>query len=245
MYNPLDHIRIVQGDITNPDITKKIAFDIIVNDALPNLSYDDGFINQAIHAAAGRDKLTTFCETALPRVHPDHSACKPGEVVWTRSGDLLRRGIFGILHAVGPDLALYGSDRTLSFSRKDKGALRSCYITSLEYAFREKHYDIAFPMISCARDGRPLAQATEIAIRATTEWLREHPTFPGTVYFVCPNEIAYNSYKAIYRYQQQSSSSQPRASLSLFPSINSDEESQHFLPHNSRPSRCCCGCICQ
>jgi O-acetyl-ADP-ribose deacetylase (regulator of RNase III) len=155
--NPLDRIRVVQGDIT------KLRVDAIVNAANESL-LGGGGVDGAIHRAAGPELLAA-CRK--------HGGCPTGEARLTAGFRLPAKHV---IHTVGP---IYESGQ-----RGEAELLRSCYNESLRLAEQNKVDSIAFPCISTGAFGYPKHEACQIATEAAIDWLSENE-YPREVTFCC------------------------------------------------------------
>ena len=151
------NIRIETIDITKLDV------DAIVNAANTSL-LGGGGVDGAIHRAAG-PKLLEECRTLY--------GCRTGEAKITKGYNLKARHV---IHTVGP---IY------SGSPRDAQMLRNCYRNSLELAYINDLYSIAFPAISTGVYGYPLEEATKIALKTVEEWLNDHADYEIEIIFAC------------------------------------------------------------
>jgi O-acetyl-ADP-ribose deacetylase (regulator of RNase III) len=150
-------MRLMRGDIT------RLEVDAIVNAANESL-LGGGGVDGAIHRAAGPELLAE-CRTI--------GGCPTGQARITK-GYKLRAG--NVIHTVGP--VWHGGNHG------EKELLRSCYVSSLELAEREKLRSMAFPCISTGVFGYPKKQACAVAVTTVTEWLGSHE-WPAEVVFCC------------------------------------------------------------
>ncbi len=118
----------------------------------------------AIHRAAGPGLLEE-CRTL--------GGCPTGEARLTGGYDLPARHV---IHTVGP---VWRDGR-----HGEPELLRSCYVESLRLAVEAGLETIAFPAVSTGVYGYPKAEACEVAVAATAEWLAAH-ALPRTVTFCC------------------------------------------------------------
>jgi len=145
--NAAHKIQIIQGDITTLDV------DAIVNAANSSL-LGGGGVDGAIHRAAGPDLLAE-CRRL--------NGCPTGEARLTGGYNLPAKYV---IHTVGP---IY------SGIPNDSEMLRRCYQNSMHIAIQKEMTGIAFPAISCGVYGYPLAEAAEIALQTTLDYLPNAP----------------------------------------------------------------------
>lgn len=162
-----ERIIVARGDIT------RLAVDAIVNAANSSL-LGGGGVDGAIHRAAGPE-LVAECRTL--------GGCPTGEARITRGYRLPARWV---IHTVGP---VWNGGR-----RDEDESLARCYRNSLALAAQHGARTVAFPAISTGIYRFPLERATAIAVRETTEFLREHPEVEQ-VTFACFSDEAAETYR--------------------------------------------------
>ena len=152
-------ISVVLGDITELEV------DAIVNAANSTL-LGGGGVDGAIHRAAGPE-LAEYCRNL--------NGCETGEAKITPGFELPVRYV---IHTVGP---IYGEE-----DNREEELLYACYRNSLEMANKNQVRSIAFPAISTGVFRFPLELASEIAVRATRETLRDldNPSIKQVIFVV-------------------------------------------------------------
>lgn len=165
----MSRITYMIGDIT------KLEVDAIVNAANSSL-LGGGGVDGAIHRAAG-PKLLAECRTL--------NGCPTGQAKITGGYNLPAKHV---IHTVGP---IY------SGSALDPALLANCYRNSLDLAQKHGLHTIAFPCISCGVYGYPWQEASEIACRTVSEWIKFHRDYDIEVTFCCGMRSLYEIYEKI------------------------------------------------
>jgi O-acetyl-ADP-ribose deacetylase (regulator of RNase III) len=164
-------LKLLRGDIT------KLAVDAIVNAANTSL-LGGGGVDGAIHRAAGPELLVE-CKTL--------GGCRPGEAKITRGYSLPARFV---IHTVGPVWS--------GGNRGEPETLANCYRSSLRVAAENAVGTIAFPAISCGAYRYPIANAAEIAVETTREFLSENDSISEVTFVVSSDEIE-SAYQRLLR----------------------------------------------
>lgn len=139
--------------IIRQDITK-MKVDAIVNAANTQLRMGGGVCG-AIFRAAGVGEMMAACAM--------QQGCKTGEAVITPGFNLPAKYV---IHAVGP---VYRDG-----TKGEAALLRSCYLSALALAKKNKCRSIAFPLISSGIYGYPKAEAFGVAAAAIADFLGEN-----------------------------------------------------------------------
>lgn len=168
------------------DITK-LEIDCIVNAANKSL-LGGGGVDGAIHKAAGPNLLEE-CRTL--------NGCETGEAKITKGYNLPAEYI---IHTVGP---------RYSGKKSDAKLLRNCYWNSLEVARVNGLHSIAFPAISTGIYGYPLEEATEIALKTVSDWLKINPNHGMAIMFACYNDHTTELYKSIWADNEEAWNDRP------------------------------------
>ena len=156
------------------DITT-LKVDAIVNAANETL-LGGGGVDGAIHRAAGPELLEE-CRRI--------GGCPTGEARLTGGYRLPARFV---IHTVGP--VWRGGEAG------EPELLASAYRASLQLAYDNALRSIAFPAISTGVYGYPPVAAAEIAVKTTTDFVREHPDALSEVVFCCFSEASAAHHRA-------------------------------------------------
>ena len=154
-------IDVVRGDITEQEV------DAIVNAANSSL-LGGGGVDGAIHRAAGPELLAE-CRAL--------GGCAPGEAKATGGYRLPARHV---IHTVGP---VWGGGR-----HGEAETLAACHRNALALADELGCRSVAFPAISTGIFGYPIAEAATVAVPATQDALREHPSIEHVRFVVFNDE---------------------------------------------------------
>ncbi len=160
-------LEIVQGDITQQDIT---AIGNAANSALAG----GGGVDGAIHRAGG--------STIISELKTRYRGCPTGSAVITAGGNLKAKHV---IHAVGP---------RYSGKAKDAELLSSAYRKSLQLCTENQIDSIAFPSISTGIYGYPVEEASRIALRTVSDYMKDHPEIK-LVRFVLFDSGTFDVYK--------------------------------------------------
>jgi len=157
-----DKIDIVLGDITKLDV------DAIVNAANTAL-LGGGGVDGAIHRAAG-PQLLKECRGL--------GGCRTGEAKITRGYKL--PALF-VIHTVGPVWS--------GGNRDEAQLLANCYRNSLRVAAENQLKSIAFPAISCGAYRYPIAEAAQIALQTTRDFLGATDNVDKIIFALATDDI--------------------------------------------------------
>ena len=155
-------LKLVRGDIT------RLAVDAIVNAANTTL-LGGGGVDGAIHRAAGPELLAE-CKTL--------GGCRPGEAKITRG---YRLPAAHVIHTVGPVWS--------GGTRGEPETLSNCYRNSLRLAAENGVRTIALPAISCGAYRYPIADAAQIAVESTSDFLGDKNAIAEITFVVSTDEI--------------------------------------------------------
>lgn len=162
-----ERIAVVKGDIT------KIKADAIVNAANSSL-LGGGGVDGAIHRAGGLEILEA-CKKIIAR----QGKCKTGEAVITTAGKLPAQFV---IHTVGP---IWNGG-----NNHEAEKLTACYTNSLKLAAENNCSTVAFPGISTGVYGYPKAEAAQIAVTTSYQFLSKN-NLPEQIIFVCFDDEYY------------------------------------------------------
>ncbi|MGD9117536.1 MAG: O-acetyl-ADP-ribose deacetylase [Dehalococcoidia bacterium] len=180
MENPAREVTIGQTrlTITQGDITRQTT-DAIVNAANSGLMGGGG-VDGAIHRAGG-PAILEKCK----QIVAEQGRLPTGQAVITTGGKLKAKYV---IHTVGPVWRGGGEG--------EAALLESAYRQSLKLAAEHELTSISFPSISTGAYSYPLAEATQIALKATASFLRETKTTLQEVVFVLFDSRTYQAYAA-------------------------------------------------
>lgn len=140
---------LIKGDITQMQV------DAIVNAANSTL-LGGGGVDGAIHRAAG-SQLLNECRAL--------NGCKTGEAKITKGYSLPAKHV---IHTVGP---IWNDGKN-----NEADLLQQCYTNSLQLAVQNNLVSIAFPSISTGAYKFPIQQASQIALAAIKDFLKQNTT---------------------------------------------------------------------
>lgn len=164
-------LELIVGDITTQET------DAIVNAANSSL-LGGGGVDGAIHRAGG-PKILEACRKL--------GGCPTGEARITTGGNLKARYV---IHTVGP---VYHDGK-----RREAELLSNAYRNSLALASQHKLRSVAFPSISTGAYGYPMEEASQIALKTVTDYVKGHADI-GLVRFVLFGLPAYQTYEKTLR----------------------------------------------
>ena len=163
----------IQGDITKQET------DAIVNAANPSLM-DGGGVDGAIHRVGGRAILDA-CKEIVKR----QGRLPTGKAVITTGGNLKPKYV---IHTVGP--IWYGG------RNNEAKLLTSAYQETLKLASEHNLASISFPSISTGAYGYPVEDASEVAVKAVSAFLKAESTSLKAVVFVLFDSATYELYRS-------------------------------------------------
>jgi O-acetyl-ADP-ribose deacetylase (regulator of RNase III) len=160
-------LEVTQGDVTQQETE---AIGNAANSALAG----GGGVDGAIHRAGG--------PALIAELKAKYEGCPTGSAVITGGGKLKAKYV---IHAVGP---------RYSGTLRDAELLASAYRKSLELCTQHKISSVAFPSISTGIYGYPVEEASRIALKTVTDYLKDHPEIK-LVRFVLYDSGTYRSYE--------------------------------------------------
>lgn len=161
-------ITVLQGDIT------KLSTDAIVNAANESLRGGGG-VDGAIHRAGGSEILKE-CQ--------QYNGCPTGEARLTTAGKMPSQYV---IHTVGP---IYRGG-----NENEARLLERAYFSSLELAKEHGIKSLAFPFISAGVYGYPKEEASEIAVSAVLDFIKNNEDVLDEIIFCCFSESDYLLYQ--------------------------------------------------
>ena len=164
-------LSIIQGDITQQ------STDAIVNAANPGLMGGGG-VDGAIHRAGG-PVILEECQHIVTK----QGRLPTGKAVITTGGNLKAKHV---IHTVGP--IWYGG------TKNEADLLTSAYQESLKLTAENSLVSISSPSISTGAYGYPVAEASEVAVKAVASFLRQQVTSIKEVVFVLFDSRTYDAY---------------------------------------------------
>ncbi len=164
-------LSIIQGDITQQ------STDAIVN-AANSWLMGGGGVDGAIHQAGGPAILEECKQIVAKQGH-----LPAGKAVITTGGNLKAKHV---IHTVGP--IWYGG------TRNEVDFLTSAYQESLKLATENNLVSISFPSISTGAFGYPVAEASEVAVKAVALFLKEQVTSIKEIVFVLFDSRTHDAY---------------------------------------------------
>ena len=166
-------LSVIQGDITRQ------TTDAIVNAANPGL-IGGGGVDGAIHRSGG-PAILEECK----QIVAGQGYLPTGKAVITTGGNLRAKYV---IHTVGP--VWQGGNKG------EAALLESAYRESLKLAAEHDLTGVSFPSISTGAYGYPVAEASEVAIKAAASFLKEQDTSIKKVVFVLFASGTYEAYSS-------------------------------------------------
>jgi len=163
-------LTLTQGDITTEHV------DALVNAANSSLMGGGG-VDGAIHRVGG-PQILEECK----KIREQQGRCATGQAVLTTAGKLPAKYV---VHTVGPVWS--------GGTKQEAGALRNCYLKSLELAESVNARSIAFPSISTGAYGYPTHEAAQVALKAIHDYLQTSDHF-DEIRIVLFSEEDYRTY---------------------------------------------------
>ena len=96
-----------------------------------------------------------------------------------------------------------------SGTEQDTKLLRNCYWNALELARYHGIHSIAFPAISTGVYGYPLEEATEIALKTVSDWLKINPNHGMAILIACFDEKTTELYQSIWEEKEETWNQRP------------------------------------
>ncbi len=168
-------LSLIQGDIT------KQATDAIVNAANSSLMGGGG-VDGAIHRVGG-PAILEECKKIVAQI----GRLPTGQAVITTGGNLPAKYV---IHTVGP---IWRGGES-----KEPELLRNCYLNSLKLAKEKGIKTISFPSISTGAYGYPVEKASQVAVKAVIDFLKENQEIKE-VTFVLFDSFSFNAYSNALR----------------------------------------------
>jgi O-acetyl-ADP-ribose deacetylase (regulator of RNase III) len=166
-------ISFIPGDITKQET------DALVNAANPSLMGGGG-VDGAIHRVGGKAILEA-CQEIVKR----QGRLPTGKAVITTGGNLKAKYV---IHTVGP--IWYGG------RNNEAKLLSSAYQECLKLATEYNLASISFPSISTGAYGYPTEEASKVAIKAVSSFLKQESTSIKAVVFVLFDYATYELYRS-------------------------------------------------
>lgn len=171
-------ITIKQGDIVNENV------DAIVNAANTGIGNPKSaggvagaIFNKALNETdAKTGTVKSYLDDYWAEVNKNYPKkdtirCATGDACTTEAYALKNQGVEKIIHAVGPDCG----DKSKSMSDDQKNELTGAYQSALREANKYNLTSIAFPFISAVIFACNNNEASEIALMAVINYLKQHP----------------------------------------------------------------------
>ncbi|KAM9851054.1 ganglioside-induced differentiation-associated protein 2 [Aulostomus maculatus] len=202
-----------------PDINSKIhlfngSVALLNCTAITNTSNellnDKNQVSESIHQLAGpelRDELLKL------------KGCRTGEAKLTKGLNLAARFI---IHTVGPKYKA-------KYRTAAESSLYSCYRNILQLVIEQSMTSVGFCVVSTAKRGYPLEDATHIAFRTVRRFLENHGNSIEAVVFAV-SDTEEPVYKKLLPLYYPRSEEEERASLPLIPADIGNSEGEPVVP---------------